>query len=218
MGIGGKMGATPPNAWWTTAIQQPLANTFRFRNQFCDWSNTAATSPWAWTFTLYASGIFQVPGETASDDFQIHRMAMAGVANMANAQGSNPTELYPSLITPMLDITDWYKFRGTATNESLALAADTVAVTTLNQAMDATTAYTTLALTSTAGLAAAGFVIVEAEVIQYTGISGNNLTGVTRAKYGTSMQTHWAGDTVAQALWYTIINGGALLFGAVKPS
>jgi hypothetical protein len=75
-----------------------------------------------------------------------------------------------------------------------------------------------MALTATAGLAAAGFVIVEAEVIQYTGISGNNLTGVTRAKYGTAMQTHWTGDTVAQALWYTIINGGALLFGAVKPS
>jgi hypothetical protein len=218
MGVGGKMGATPPNSWGSFASQQPLANTFRFRNQFCDWSNTYQNTPWAWTFNLYASGIFQAATELASDDFQIHRMAMAGVASMASPIGNNPVENYPSLITPMLDITDWYKFRGTATNESLALAADTVAVTTLNQAMDATTAYTTLALTATAGLAAAGFVIVEAEVIQYTGISGNNLTGVTRAKYGTAMQTHWTGDTVAQALWYTIINGGALLFGAVKPS
>lgn len=90
--------------------------------------------------------------------------------------------------------------------------------TTLGQVMDATTAYTTLTLASTAGLASAGYVIIENEIVQYTGIAGSTLTGVTRARYGTVMSNHWSGDNVYQGLWFTIINGGALLFGTSKPS
>ena len=46
------------------------------------------------------------------------------------------------------------------------------------------------------------------------GIKGSS----TRARYGTVMSNHWSGDNVYQGLWFTIINGGALLFGTSKPS
>jgi hypothetical protein len=181
--------------------------------------NISSNVPYYNTFApLAASGIFAGTNELAADDFQIHRMAMQGTAEVTLGCAS-PSEASMAAVTPALDITDWYKFRGTATNESLALVADTVNLTTLGQDMDDTTAYTSLNIGSTAGFATAGFVVIENEIIQYTGISGGNtLTGVTRAKYGTTMQQHWVGDPVYQGLWFTIINGGALLCGPTKPS
>lgn len=195
------------------------ASGFRYRNQFCDMITPSTGSPFFNTFApLAASGIFAGTNEQAADDFQIHRMAMQGTAEVVLSCAS-PAENNIAAVTPALDITDWYKFRGTATNESLALVADTVNLTTLGQAMDDTTAYTTLNIGSTAGFAAAGFIVIENEIIQYTGLSGGDtLTGVTRARYGTAKQQHWVGDAVYQGLWFTIINGGALLCGPTKPS
>ena len=121
---------------------------------------------------------------------------------------------------PPVHIADWYKFRGVATSESLMLAADTVVSYSLAEALPkSTSAIPSVALVSAAGLnATGGFIVIEDEVLQYDSISGNNLLNVTRARYGSPSQKHWVGDKVYQALWYTIINGGALLCGFTKPA
>ena len=81
---------------------------------------------------------------------------------------------------------------------------DTGAVTTtLNGAIDAST--TTIVLTSAVQFPSTGtsFVLIGSEMIQYTGISGNTLTGVTRAARGTTAASHSDGATVTNGTNYT---------------
>lgn len=224
MGLSSSQNTAPSYAFDNSSYSgsNPFSG-YRTRDQFTDLSNSFGQyTPWyinTLQVPMVASGVFSNAAEPSSaDDFQIHRMVMNG-----NWQGTTPlasptVTADAAMVVPMLDIQDWYRFRGTASNEALALVADTVAATTLAQVMDNTTAYTSLNLTDASTLATAGFVIIENEVIQYTGKSGNTLTGVTRAKYGTAMQNHWTGDSTYQGLWFCIINGGALFCGFVKPS
>ena len=81
---------------------------------------------------------------------------------------------------------------------------DTGAVTTtLNGAIDAST--TTIVLTSAVQFPSTGtsFVLIGSEMIQYTGISGNTLTGVTRGARGTTAASHSDGATVTNGTNYT---------------
>lgn len=153
------------------------------------------------------------------DDFQIHRQTMDGLYRpSSSAVYMNGTSTYGIGVAPILEPTDWYKFRGTATNESLLLIADTIVVTQLAQAMDHTTDYTTVDLVNASALPSSGFIIVEGEAIQYTGKSGNTITGCTRGRYATLKTAHLNGTTACLGLWFTVINGGALLAGYNKPS
>jgi len=84
---------------------------------------------------------------------------------------------------------------------------DTGAVTTtLNGGIDAST--TTIVLTSAVQFPSAGtsFVLIGTEMIQYTGISGNTLTGVTRGARGTTAATHSDGATVTNGTDYSAWN------------
>tara|TARA_B100000886_G_scaffold8075_1_gene5172 strand:+ start:4529 stop:6715 length:2187 start_codon:yes stop_codon:yes gene_type:complete len=84
---------------------------------------------------------------------------------------------------------------------------DTGAVTTtLNGAIDAST--TTIVLTSAVQFPSTGtsFVLIGTEMIQYTGISGNTLTGVTRGARGTSAASHSDGATVTNGTDYSAWN------------
>jgi hypothetical protein len=60
--------------------------------------------------------------------------------------------------------------------------------TTLNGAITATA--TTITLTSTAGLPATGFLLIDSETIQYGYISGNVLSNCFRGQNGTTAATH----------------------------
>ena len=84
---------------------------------------------------------------------------------------------------------------------------DTSAVTTtLNGAIDAST--TTIVLTNAAQFPSTGtsFVLIGTEMIQYTGISGNTLTGVTRGTRGTTAASHSDGATVTNGTDYSAWN------------
>ena len=80
---------------------------------------------------------------------------------------------------------------------------DTGAVTTtLNGAINSST--TTIVLTSAVQFPSTGtsFVLIGTEMIQYTGISGNTLTGVTRGARGTTAASHSDGVTVTNGTDY----------------
>ena len=84
---------------------------------------------------------------------------------------------------------------------------DTGAVTTtLNGAIDAST--TTIVLTSATQFPNTGtnFVLIGTEMIQYTGISSNTLTGVTRGARGTTAASHSDGATVTNGTDYAAWN------------
>ena len=80
---------------------------------------------------------------------------------------------------------------------------DTTAVTTtLNGAINSST--TTIVLTSAVQFPSTGtsFVLIGTEMIQYTGVSGNTLTGVTRGARGTTAASHSDGVTVTNGTDY----------------
>jgi len=68
-------------------------------------------------------------------------------------------------------------------------------ITTVASSVSATD--TTITVTSTLGMPAAGFVLIGSETINYTAISGNDLTGCFRGQNGTTAATHNAGDAVS---------------------
>ncbi len=70
--------------------------------------------------------------------------------------------------------------------------------TTTTEALDATE--TEIDLASVTGLTATGAVLIDSEIITYTGISTLTLTGCTRGTNGTSAATHANGSAVTQAL------------------
>ena len=70
--------------------------------------------------------------------------------------------------------------------------------TTLTEALDATE--TEIDLASVTGFTATGAVLIDDEIITYTGISSLTLTGCTRGTNGTSADTHADTSAVTQAL------------------
>ncbi len=72
--------------------------------------------------------------------------------------------------------------------------------TTLNGAITSTV--TTITLTSTTGLDTSGRVSIGSEQIDYTGISSNDLTGVTRGANNSIAASHSDGDTVTSAMLF----------------
>jgi hypothetical protein len=66
----------------------------------------------------------------------------------------------------------------------------------LAENLDAVTTTTTITLSSTVGLASYGFIKIGEESIQYSDISGNQLTGVTRAVNNTAVTSHIIGARI----------------------
>jgi len=73
---------------------------------------------------------------------------------------------------------------------------DEIVTTTLNGSHSSSV--TTLTLTSTTGFDSTGKVYIESEIITYTGILGNDLTGCTRGAESTTAASHASGVQVAQ--------------------
>lgn len=158
--------------------------------------------------TLFGSNMFN-GGSNVGNDFQIHRVNCAG-----ETIGGNDGSIVP--IVPALDITDWYKFVGTATDESLMMVADSnmsCLVSSIVASSD-----NVIHVNSTTGFQTNGYVIIEGEIIKYTNITSNTFTGCTRAFGSTTATAHFTGDLVSQGLWFTKINGGALHCGYTPPT
>ncbi|PVE94978.1 hypothetical protein DC434_13720 [Microbacterium sp. TPD7012] len=75
----------------------------------------------------------------------------------------------------------------------------------LSTAVDASS--TVLALTNVTGLSVTGTLIIDDELISYTGRSGSTLTGVTRGAYGTTAASHTATAPIgiARRLYATVV-------------
>ena len=58
---------------------------------------------------------------------------------------------------------------------------------------------TSITLASTTGFSSSGTILVDSELITYTGVSGSDLTGITRGTNGTSTAAHSNGATVYDA-------------------
>lgn len=72
-----------------------------------------------------------------------------------------------------------------------------VAITTLNGAINSSV--TSIVLTSATGFGTSGTVLIGSELITYSGVSVNTLTGCTRGTNGTTAASHSSGGTVQLA-------------------
>jgi hypothetical protein len=79
-----------------------------------------------------------------------------------------------------------------ATSARLGSYANTAAILTSN----ITDLATTIAVTNSSSLPSSGKVLIESEIITYTGISSNQLTGVVRGTNGTTASSHLANSYV----------------------
>ena len=192
---------------------------YAVRDRYIDAQGGSSSRIWVYTAFYTASGSNFFQGDTTTgNDFQVHRLSpIAPVfanAGVATAGLSGNTDF--RALSPILEIQDWYKYRGTATDEALALVADTVAVTSIGANVASGDA--SIQVASTSGFQSAGFVVLENEIVQYTSVDATHFLGCTRGKYGTTATAHFSGDAVSQGLWMVKINGGALFAGYQKPS
>lgn len=156
--------------------------------------------------------------DKVGNDFQAHRVSAAGFKSSTNVIFTTSAASYVEATIPPCITDDWYKFTGTATDESLLLVADTVIKTSLVSNIPAGSNPATIEVADASAMKPSGNFVVGNEAFEYTGKSGNVLTGVTRSKYGTTAVSHFSGDSVAQGMWFVKINGGLLFFGYNRPS
>lgn len=112
---------------------------------------------------------------------------------LANAYGANVSgqlsirriDASANTVTIQRQSTD--TLNGT-TSELLTNATSAATVTTLNGAIDSVV--TSIVLTNATGFDSSGLVRVDSEVISYSGISTNTLTGCTRGVNGTTAASH----------------------------
>lgn len=71
--------------------------------------------------------------------------------------------------------------------------------TTLTTAIPNSSSTADIVVASTAGFASAGAILIESELITYTGITSTTFTGITRSQYGSSGSSHAAGVYVTEA-------------------
>ena len=73
-------------------------------------------------------------------------------------------------------------------------------------------------VTSTADFASAGFLLIENEIIQYTGKTATTFTGITRGVKGTTNVAHTAGVAVTEAAAVTSTTSAAMVIDTVVAS
>lgn len=71
--------------------------------------------------------------------------------------------------------------------------------TTLTNAIPNSSSTANIVVGSTAGFASAGTILIESELISYTGKTATSFTGITRSQYGSSGSSHAAGVYVSEA-------------------
>ena len=71
--------------------------------------------------------------------------------------------------------------------------------TTLTNAIPNSSSTADIVVASTAGFASAGTLLIEQELVSYTGKTATTFTGITRSEYGSSGSSHSAGVYVSEA-------------------
>ena len=160
--------------------------------------------------TLRAEGIFT--GGDSGTGYRIHKIVCDPDTTWTYGYSSSS---YSRGFAPVFNSLDWYRITGTLTDEQLVMIPGNDFVTTLTSGVTATDSIINVA--NTAGFLSTGYIIIEDEAIQYTGITGTSFTGCTRSKYATATQAHFSGAKVNAGVWMVKINTGMLFAGYTKP-
>jgi hypothetical protein len=176
-----------------------------------DWMNGATGYLGSTYITLKGETIYS--GTDTSSYWNVHRLGLDGTDNWqycygGYANGRSFAPMYPNYL-------DWYKYYGTLTDEQLVFCGSDDFTTNLTSPITATD--TIINVTSTTGWPSSGYLVIDNESIQYTGVTDTSFTGCIRAKYASQAFPGYVGDKVLIGAWFVKINTGLLFAGYTKP-
>ena len=182
-------------------------------------ASSASTDGWPPTMLEQGLSVSGVVG-TGSPLDAFYRIESTGIGFFSKVMNgayvtSNSVRFAPQTLLP--DIAIWVGSEPIETCAISVIYPPPTTLPTLAQALDATTVYQSILLSSTAGLPVQGGFIIGSEGFTYTGISGASVTGVTRGVNGTTQARHFVGHVVSPATWYLKVNNGAICCGPNKP-
>jgi hypothetical protein len=90
--------------------------------------------------------------------------------------------------------------------------------TTLSTAIPNGTSTAAIVVASTTGFASSGYILIEKEIIGYTGTTATTFTGITRSLFSTSGAGHAIGSAVSSVQGTTANTNTAILFNATDYS
>ena len=162
---------------------------------------------------------YQVQTVTSNNTFTITATATANGSDSGNGGASTVGNF--QLTTGNTTFTygtgwgagGWGGSTGPSASTTLSGTLSAVSFTSLTTNL--TTSATTVVVASTSGFSAAGSILIESEVISYTGVTATSFTGCTRAASGTTAATHTGALGVSQYTTGVTINcASASVFAA----
>ena len=147
---------------------------------------TSVTPPTGAGYTAgnFQDQTFEVTSRISADEFSVTMAANATADNTADGAAT---------INRYVQVGPVFQSAGYGWGTDLYGGESSLA-TTLDGGIN--NSVTTITITSTAGFPTSGSVLINSEIISYTGISSNDLTGCTRGSQSTSPASHSNGDTV----------------------
>ena len=125
-----------------------------------------------------------------------------GSAASGTASGGTTTVNFYYKIGPLIQTYGYGWGTNTWSGQTLPLIQTTLNGALLNDTYGTGGSGTDIVLTDTTGFTSAGTILVESELITYTGITSNTLNGITRGTNGTSTAAHSDGVTTYDATTY----------------
>ena len=125
-----------------------------------------------------------------------------GSAATGSASGGTTTINFYYVIGPLIQTYGYGWGTNTWSGQTLPLIQTTLNGALLNDAFGTGGSGTDIVLTDTTGFTAAGTILVDSELITYTGITSNTLNGITRGTNGTSTAAHSSGAATYDATTY----------------
>ena len=155
--------------------------------------------------------------DTIGDDGPVAGNPVVAFANIANVDGISGATIcraagwtiYPG------------KYTGTTTtlNGTIDSSTTTIVLTSGTNFTGVSTGVVEPTSTNTSGTPTWG-ILIDTEIISYTGVSTHTLTGVTRGAFGSTAASHTTGATIrllkTPANWYHFNSGGTATTGDIK--
>ena len=226
-----KPSAADPTALPKSRPQQPPPDTLRFLD-FNPLKTFAAASPIINVSSLnhqrnygdtvrFRGAPTTSPGtgtpDTIGDDGPVAGSPVVGFSNIANVDGITGATICKAAGYTV--IPGKYTSTTTTLNGALDASTTTIVLTSGTNFTGVSTGVIEPTITNPSGTPTWG-ILVDSEIISYTGVSTHTLTGVTRGAFGSTAATHNTGAAVrllhTPANWYHFNSTGTASAGSVK--
>ena len=161
--------------------------------------SSATSVPGGFSASDFDDILFEVTDVPTATTMEITMGSTA--SSTAGPSGSVTIDFY-YVIGPLIQTYGYGWGTNTYSGQTLPLIQTTLNGALLNDAYGTGGSGTDIVLTSTTNFSSSGTILVDSELITYTGITSNTLNGITRGTNGTSTAAHSDGATTYDATNY----------------